>query len=172
MAPATAANRVDDPAQLLPADPPAAKRIEAKLAAFERASGVKVLLRLTPKAPPAEEDKVPGAYMRAWATRLGVAEKGVLVAYFAEEEDWRIWIGDALAARFAGKEGTVLELTKNGAIHDAKEALFAAAQATADAGLETLKKAAGAENPLRPADRVRFMAQAIVDNVMARLGPK
>lgn len=161
---------VEDPEQLLPGDPPAARRLSAKLAAFEKATGVTVLLRLQAKEPPAEEDKIPGAYMRAWATKLGTVERGVLVAYFAEEDDWRMWIGNELAAKFAGRQGTVQELTKSGAIHDAKEALFAAAKTKAEEKIVARRRAAPENKESEGADRVRFDAEAILDALIARLG--
>jgi hypothetical protein len=83
----------DDPDNLLPVSPPRAQGFNYKLANFERATGIKIVARLFSKSPPGAEDKVPGAYMRALAKKFGVAQRGAFVAYFAADEDWRVWVG-------------------------------------------------------------------------------
>ncbi len=149
-----------DPAEILP--PEARAKIAVKLAAFERSAGIRVIVEFRPKSPSEKEDEVPGAFMRGLAQRYGVAERGVLAVFFADDPDWRLWIGDALTARFAGKTGTVAELTENKAIHDAKEALFANAKAKADA-----------VDP-DPKSRRRLAAEtaALLDGLFARLSAR
>ena len=169
---AEAVAHVDDPGQLLPSDPPAAGTIEAKLADFERVSGLKVLVQFHRKSPPAEEDKVPGAYMQALAARLGVAIRGVLVVYFADEDDWRVWIGDDLTPVFVGRAGTARELTESGAIHQTKEALLTAARAAGDAAYAAWQKAAPRYRQPTPAQRLRFQTEALLDALIGRLGRK
>lgn len=148
---------VSDPAGLLP--PGVARGMETKLAAFERDTGVRLLIEFRDASPTEEEDKVPGAFMHALAQRLGVAERGVLAVYFADEPDWRLWIGDALTERFAGRKGTVAELTANKAIHDAKEAVFAATKARADA----------AEKDAKSRAHLAAEAGALLEELAARL---
>ncbi|WP_415908038.1 hypothetical protein [Oleiharenicola sp. Vm1] len=128
---AAEAPRVSDPSGVLP--PAAVAALEAQAVEFERATGVQLRVAFHAQSPTAQEDEVPGAYMKALAGRIGTAEGGVLAVYFADDPDWRLWIGDALTERFARRKGTVAELTENRAIHDAKEAVFAAAKAKADA---------------------------------------
>jgi hypothetical protein len=171
-APAGRTAHIDDTIQLLPQGMGYVEVLEGKLADFEGRSGIKIQVEFHQRSPTPEEDKVPGAYMRELSARLGVRQHGVLVVYFADDPDWRVWIGDDLAARFVGKPGTVKELTASGAIHNAKEAMFAAARAQADASLAELqKKLSGDEQPT-PAERVLAQCAALLDAVMAKLGPK
>lgn len=134
---------VDDPSGMLKADRLGAIDLESRLLEYEAKSGIRILVQFHAKSPPAAEDQVPGAYMRALAERLGTRQRGVLVVYFADDPDWRIWIGDDLAAQFAGKSGTVAELTASKAIHDVKEALLASARAKAEAAYAALPQSPG-----------------------------
>lgn len=154
---AAAPAHIDDPGRLLPADTVPA--VEAKLAAFEHEAGIRLLVRFHAKSPSEEEDKVPGAYMQALADKLGTRERGVLVVYFADEPDWRLWIGDALTARFAGQAGTVEELTANKAIHNAKEALLAEVKVQAEA----------AEKDPKSPKHLAAEVQALLDGLCQRL---
>lgn len=163
---------VDDPGNLLPIDPPARTALEEKLTRFERASGLKILVRLQAKSPSAEEDKVPGAYMRAMAGRLGVATRGVLAVYFADEDDWRVWIGDELTPVFVGRPGTAKMFTESGAMHDAKEAFLKATFAQADAAWAALQKSAPAGQAATRARKLGFQADALVDDLIGRLTKK
>ena len=114
---------LDNSAEAIPSDPAWSSALNEKLATFKAAHGITFIVRLQPKSPTAEEDKVPGAYMRSLAAKLGTAQSGIVAVYFADEDDWRLWVGDELTAKFSDKTGTPKELTKSGAIHDAKEAL-------------------------------------------------
>lgn len=164
------AHHLDDPAHLLPADRQWWASTGAKLAAFEREHGVKVLVRYHAKSPSEEEDKVPGAYMRALSTKLGTIDHGVLLVYFADDPDWRMWLSDDLTAKFAGQTGTAKELTASGAIHDAKETFFAAAKAKADAAFAAEQKAAPAGHPPAASRLLARHTDALLDGLFAKLG--
>ncbi len=161
----------DDPDKLLPVDPPRAKNFNLKLANFERSTGVKIVARLLTKSPTEAEDKVPGAYMHALAAKLGVAQRGVLAAYFADEDDWRVWIGDELTAPFLGRPVTGADLVEGAALHQAKEAFFTAARTQAGKYAEVARKLRGADHPLVPADLVKYSTDALLDALMLRLEP-
>jgi hypothetical protein len=147
---------------MLPAD--AAQSVEARLAGFEAAAGIRMIVQFHAKSPSAEEDKVPGAYMHALATKLGVARRGGLAVYFADNPDWRVWIGDELTARFAGKPGTVQELTDSGAIHNAKEAMLTAAREMAEADFKKSRAPTTAQ-------RLALQTDTLVDALAGRLKP-
>ncbi len=165
-------DHIDNTVHLLPAIPGDLEMLEGKLAEFERRSGIRVLVEFHERSPSAREDEVPGAYMHALAGRLGVGQRGVLIVYFAEESDWRVWIGDDLAPRFAGKPGTVQALTASGAIHDAKEAMLAVAHDRAEAGFAALRKnLPGDAEPPRDL-QLRLQTEALIDALIAKLGPK
>src|SRR3954466_13828336 len=77
----------DDPSGLIPTEPPRAKNFNYKLANFEHATGVRIVARLFAQAPPPADDKIPGAWMKALAEKLGVAKRGALAVYFASDDD-------------------------------------------------------------------------------------
>lgn len=158
------APHVDDPGRLLPADAAWAQGFEAKLAAFERTAGIRLVVQIHLKSPAAEEDKEPGAYMRALATKLDVIGHGVLVVYFADDPDWRVWVGDELTPRFTGKPGTAKEFTESGAMHEAKEAFLKATFAKADAAFAALPKGTAAQH-------LGLQAEALVDGLIGKLTP-
>ena len=167
-----AAAPVEDPDKLLATTPAMSAALEPKLGEFERSTGLKIVLRFNAKSPNAEEDKVPGAYMQALAKERGLAARGVLVGYFADENDWRVWIGDDLASKFVGQPGTAKALTENGAIHKVKEAMIEAAQAAGDKAFAELQKSAPADRPPEKADQVRLQAVALLDALTAKFrGP-
>lgn len=161
----SAAPRIDDPAQLLPADAAWAKALEAKLDRFEHSAGIRVLVQIHPKSPSEAEDKVAGAYMSALATKLGVIQHGVLIVYFADDPDWRMWVGDELTPAFVGKPGTAKAFTASGEMHEAKEAFFKAALAKADAAFAARPKGT-------PAQHIALQADALVDGLIAKLAPE
>ncbi len=158
----------DDPDKLLPVDPPRAKNFNFKLANFERTTGVKIVARMFAKSPATAEDKVPGAYMRALAEKLGVARHGVLVAYFADEDDWRVWIGDGLTATFLGRPAAPSDLREGGAFHDAKEAFLTAARKAGDAAFAAQQNAAPVDRPVPPAQHLKLQTDALLDALILR----
>ncbi len=163
----------DDPAKILPTEPPRAKYFNFKLANFERTTGLKIYARILAQSPTAAEDAQPGAYMRTLAEKLGTARDGALAVYFADDDSWRIWVGDTLTTRFAGRAGTVPELTASGAIHEVKEALLQAAQATGNADFKKQQEtlAATQQPPPPPGQRVKLQADAVLDRLIFKLEP-
>jgi hypothetical protein len=161
----------DDPAGLIPVDPPRAKNFNYKLANFERATGVRIVARLLKETPTAAEDAVPGAYMRALAEKLGVAKRGALAVYFAADDDWRVWIGDESTAAFFGRPATAADLADGGAFHDVKEAFLAATRDEGDAAYEKQKAAAPADRPPPPGQRLKLQTDAVLDHLILQLEP-
>jgi cyclophilin family peptidyl-prolyl cis-trans isomerase len=162
----------DDPARLLPADPPRAKNFNYKLANFERVTGGRIVARMFAKSPSPAEDKVPGAYMRALAKKLGTARRGALVAYFADEQDWRVWIGEESAAAFLGRAATPADLAPEGALHRAKEAFFNAAAEAGDLEFARQQQAAPPDKQPPPAQRLKLRTDALLDTLILKLEPK
>jgi hypothetical protein len=108
--------------------------------------------------------------MRALATQLGVIKEGVLVVYFADDPDWRVWIGDNLTPRFVGKPGDAKQFTQSGEMHNAKEAFLTASLARADAAFAALQKAAPSGAPPGLGRHLALQADALVDGLFAKLG--
>lgn len=167
------AHPFDDPEKILPLEPSRAKHFNAKLANVERTTGLKIVARLRAKSPTDAEDAQPGAFMRALAEKLGTARDGALAVYFADDDSWRVWVGDALTARFTGRPGTAAELTASGAIHEVKEAFLQAAQKRGNDDFKQQQETlAAAKQPAPPSgQRVKLQTDAILDGLIARLLP-
>ena len=161
-----------DSGQLLSAEADWMKACETKLAEYERITGIRILVQFHLKSPSEEEDRKPGAYMHGLAKKLGVDRRGVLVVYFHDDPDWRVWIGDELTNVFTGKSGTVQELTASDAIHEVKEAMLAAARVKADADIARAQKSTPGGTPLSVAQRLVCQVDALVEALQARLSPK
>jgi cyclophilin family peptidyl-prolyl cis-trans isomerase len=162
----------DDAGKLLPAEPPRAKAFNYKLANFERATGVRIVGRMLAKSPSASEDAKPGAYMSGLARKLGVAERGALAVYFAEEDDWRVWIGDESTPLFVGRAGTAKEFTDSGAMHEVKEAFLKATRERGDADYKKQKSSAPPDRQPPPAQRLKLQTDAVLDGLILKLEPK
>jgi hypothetical protein len=109
--------------------------------------------------------------MRTLAAKLGVAQRGVLVAYFADDDDWRVWIGDELTPRFVGRSGTAQEFTDSGVMHEVKEAFLQAARATGDADYARQQKTSRADQPPPPAQKLKLQTDALLDSLIFKLEP-
>ncbi len=163
----------DDPTKILPTEPPRAKAFNFKLANVERTTGLRIVARMLAKSPTAAEDGQPGAFMKALAARHRVERKGVMAAYFADEDDWRVWISDDLTSRFVGQPGTAAEFTKSGAMHEVKEAFLKQARTAGEADYVRQQKSATATNatPPLPAQRIKLHTDALLDGLILRLEP-
>ncbi|HVZ66544.1 MAG TPA: peptidylprolyl isomerase [Lacunisphaera sp.] len=162
----------DDPAGLIPRDPPRARYFNFKLANFAQATGVRIIGRLFPHSPPAAEDAVPGAYMHALAAKLGVDRRGALVAYFADEKDWRIWLSDEAADTFLGHPATPADLATEGPLHKLKTAFIDAAVAEGDAAYAHTQKESPPDRPPPPAQQLKLQVDALLDHLILKLEPK
>ncbi len=161
----------DDPGLLLPTEPPRARAFNYKLANVERATGLRIVARLLAKSPSAAEDAQPGAYMRALAAKLGTAQRGALAVYFADENDWRVWIGDKSAAAFVGRAGTAAEFTESGLMHEVKEAFLQQAEAKGTADFAKQQRAATADKQPSPRQRLKLHTDALLDGLIMKLEP-
>jgi cyclophilin family peptidyl-prolyl cis-trans isomerase len=162
----------DDPQHLLPAEPPRAKNFNYKLANVERATGVKIRARLFAQSPAAAADAAPGQFMRTLARQLGTEHAGATVAYFADEKDWRVWIGDASTSAFLGRRATAADLGDDGAFHAAKDAFLAAAQTAGDQAYAAQKKSAPPATPPPPAQQLKLQTDALLDAIITKLETK
>jgi len=162
----------DDQDNLLPVSPPRAQGFNYKLANFERTTGIKIVARMFAKAPPADEDKIPGAIMRALAQKHGVAQRGAFVAYFAADNDWRVWIGDESTPAFLGRPTSAKDLVVEGAFHEAKEAFLKNVQVAGDAAFIAQQKAAPPDKPVAANQRLKLQTDALLDGLIFKLEPR
>jgi cyclophilin family peptidyl-prolyl cis-trans isomerase len=162
----------DDPDRLLPQDVPRAKNFNFKLANFERITGVKIAGRMFAPAPTAAEDAQPGQFMKALAARLGTLDHGAVAAYFAADDDWRVWLSDEAANIFLGHSASAADLAPDGALHRVKTAFMDAAIAAGNAAYEKQKQAAPPDQQPPPAQRLKLQTDAILDGLILKLEPK
>ena len=168
----TATSHFADPDNLLPSDPPRAKNFNYKLANFERTTGLRIAARVFAKSPTAAEDHAPGAFMKALAAQLGVTTRGAVAAYFADDNDWRVWLVGDSTTPFFGRVATPAELADGAAFHDVKEAFVKAAQAEGDAAYELQNKNAPADKQPPTGQRIKLQTDAILDALILKLDPK
>lgn len=163
-----ASSHLVDPGHLFAGGAEAAATVEAKLRAFEQSSGIRIVVEFHEKSPAPDEDKEPGQYMRALFSRLGLNQRGVVAVYFADDPDWRIWLGDELTPVFVGKPGDAKTFTENDEMHNAKEAFLAATWAAADAAWALRSPS----NPATPAEKAAGQTTALVDGLIRKLAPR
>lgn len=96
----------EDPDHLLAVDPPRAKNFNFKLGNFERAAGVRIRARLYAHFRAGPDGGDPGSLTQTLAARMGMDREGVFAAYFADRDEWSLWIGMGSIGAFAGRPGS------------------------------------------------------------------
>lgn len=165
-------SHVDDAKGLIPAALGWESKWEGQLGAAEQRSGVRLLVQFHATSPSEKEDAKPGAYMHGLATKLGVAKTGVLAVWFADEKEWRVWVGDGLASKFAGKSGTAEELTASGAMHAAKEIFLALVEKLTRRRLADASSSLPAGQSLTTAQELGLRGDAMVTGLLAKFAPQ
>ena len=94
----TTTNHIHDPDNVVSGNAEFVREIESRLTEFESKTVIRVVVRYHTKLPSDEEDSEPGAFMRKLASQVGVLENGILEVYFANADEWRVWIGNQLTA--------------------------------------------------------------------------
>jgi cyclophilin family peptidyl-prolyl cis-trans isomerase len=153
----------DDPAGVLPADPPRAKNFNLKLNNFQRATGQRIYARVYPTFTPTGEKETPAPFAQKLARSLGIHQNGVLAVYFADKDQWYVWVGDNLAGTFNPDRQRIT---------DVKNALYTSVKARAAEYTGLARKARGAADPLQPADLAKFSVDAMLDLLIFRFEPK
>jgi len=161
----------DDPENLLPAQPPRARNFNFKLANYERATGVRILARLVAKYEPETPGQRPGSYVGVIARRLNLATSDILAIHFADIDQWGVWFGEDRLAQLMGRSGTVKEFMRDGALHQAKQALIAAAQAQAAVFLAEAEAATPPDKPLTDAQKLKLKVDGMVDALIQKFEP-
>lgn len=154
----------DDPDGVLPAEPPRARAFDLKLANVKRATGAIIYARVFEKFTPKTPAQRPGNLARTLARQLAIGDDAVLAVYFADTQQWGLWIGDQLVPHFMGRPGTVQEFTKGGAFHEAKQAFLAAAKAHSD------ELIAHAQNtgPVSPSFKTKLVIDGVIDALILK----
>jgi len=158
-----ATTHFDDPAKVLPTEVPRAKNFNYKLANFQRATGQRLYARVYPTFTPTEEAKTPAPFVQQLAKTLGIHKNGVLAAYFADKDQWYVWVGDDLMPMFNPEKQRTMEV---------KNALYKAVKAKAAGYTELARAARGPDNPLTPADLAKYSVDAMLDLLIFQFEPK
>lgn len=158
-----ATTHFDDPAKVLPTEVPRAKNFNFKLANFQRATGRQIYARVYPAFTPTEEAKTPAPFTQQLAKSLGIHQSGVLAVYFADKDQWYVWVGDDLMPVFNPDRRKTM---------DVKNALYQAVKAKAAAYTELARAARGPDNPLKPADLAKYSVDAMLDLLIFQFEPK
>jgi hypothetical protein len=107
--------------------------------------------------------------MRGLAAKSGTLERGAVVAYFADEAEWRVWLGDGSTSAFVGEPGTAAGFTASGRMHEVKEAFLQSVAAAGDAEFGRQQRAAPADRPLPKNQRLKLQTDALLDRLIFRL---
>jgi hypothetical protein len=161
----------DDPDRLLPAEPPRAKYFNYQLANFQRATGQRIAARLFAKAPVSNPDEI-GKYLRSLAQTVGVDKNGALAVFFADRNEWRLWIGDEWLALFVGNPAAKASDIAQPQIHEAKQAYLAEARSNADRLIEDAAKRTPSGRPLAENQKLKLWTDAVVDGLILKFEPK
>jgi cyclophilin family peptidyl-prolyl cis-trans isomerase len=159
----------DDPDKILPQDVPRARNFNFKLTNFERFTGRKIRARVFKAFTPATAGQKLGQFHAALARQLGVEPEGVLVSYFAELDQWMLWIGDQWLPAFMGRAGSREEFLAGDALMRRKQEFFASAKARA-AEAAARQRAEGRE--VSDAQLLKLTVDEVLDALILLYEPK
>ena len=158
-----------DPDKILPQDVPRAKNFNFKLANFERFTGRKIRARVFKAFKPETEGQKLGQFNSALARQLGVEPGGVLVSYFADLDQWVVWIGESWLPGFMGRDGSREEFLAGDGLMRRKQELFTAAKARA-AEAAARQRAEGRE--VSDAQLLKLTVDEVLDALILLYEPK
>ncbi len=160
----------EDPDRLLPLDPPRARHFDFKLANFERFTGIPLYVHLRAKYEPEYPEQRPGRAARDLVRRLALPPGASLALYFADTDEWGLWIGEDQVARFLNHPEAA-PADANAALRPAKHAFLAAVRAQAAAFVATAEATATPDRPLTDAQRIKLKVDAMVDALLVMFEP-
>ena len=161
----------DDPEQLLPTEPPRARAFQFKLANYDRATGMKIYARVVSKFTAEKPNQKPGSLAGSLAKQLKLPPTAVLAVYFVDIAKWGLWIGDDQLAHFVGHPGTLQELMKDGALHQAKQDFLTTAKTLGDQYTVEAAKAAAPDKPLTDGQKIKYQVDAVIDGLIVKFEP-
>jgi cyclophilin family peptidyl-prolyl cis-trans isomerase len=163
----------DDPEGILPTEPPRALAFQRKLANFERATGKKIYARMLKHYTPAAPGQRIGAAAVAIARQIGLPADSVLAVYFADLDQWVLWIGDDYLPAFTGKTAAEMPaFVRDNGLHPLKQEFIAGARRNGDAAIADAIHHAPADQPVPPAQKIKLHTDAILDALIFKFEPK
>lgn len=162
-----------DPDGLLPVEVPRALYFNYQLANFERATGLRIFIRVIGKYKQASPGQRPGTYTGNQARQLGFTDHGIVAMWFADRGKWGLWIGDHELPMLMGRDGTIREYMQGSGLHQAKQALIKAAEDRAvDMIREDEEQAVAKGKTLAENDRVKNRVNAMIETLFNRFEPR
>lgn len=150
----------DDASNLLPTAPPRARAFAAKLANIERFTGLRLYVRIFARREVEDRDAKPGQIAQRLAQQFGAENSGMVAAYFADRDEWALWISDPLLPKFN---------PGGGPLHDAKQTFIAAARERAGVIIAELNRDAPPGSPIGDAQKLKLVTDEIIDGAIALL---
>ena len=156
------ANHFDDPDRVLPQDVPRAKNFNFKLENFERFTGQRIYARTYATFTPTGEVQTPAPFVQQLAKSLRIDQNGVLAVYFADKDQWQVWVGGDLMPQFNPGHLKTMEV---------KTALYTAVKALAAKYTREARQTRGPDQPLTPADAAKYSVDAMLDLLIFQFEP-
>lgn len=150
----------DDPSNLLPGSPPRARAFAAKLANVERFTGLRLHVRIFARRDVEDQEAKPGQIAKRLAQQFGAETDGMVAAYFADRDEWALWIGDKLLPRFN---------PGGGSLHDAEQAFIAAARGRAEALIAEFNRGGAPGAMIDDAQKLKLVTDEVIDGAIAVL---
>ena len=150
----------DDPSNLLPGSPPRARAFAAKLANVERFTGLRLHVRIFARRDVEDQEAKPGQIAKRLAQQFGAETDGMVAAYFADRDEWALWIGDKLLPRFN---------PGGGSLHDAEQAFIAAARGRAEALIAEFNRGGAPGAMIDDAQKLKLATDEVIDGAIAVL---
>ena len=151
-----------DPDGLLPADPPRARYFNYQLANFERATGLRIYARVYRSFPADRPDDTVAGFGSRLARELGFQQRGALALYFADRDEWSLWIGDLQLAAFNPRRLRPPER---------KQEFIAAARVRAAVTQAYVQKMLDPDKPLTGAQQLTLLTNEVIGGLMELLEP-
>ncbi len=159
----------DDPDKILPTEWDRAKHFNFKLVNFDRFTGIKLAARVFAKPPASAQGGGLDAYLQKEAARLGVAGRGALAIYFANEDKWHIRIGGASVQHFLQTNALSEKSSPAPSVDVALREVLEAASARAAQAIATLQARLTPEDPMTDGRRIKLKTDAVLDGLIFKL---
>lgn len=159
----------DDPDKILPKEWDRAKHFNYKLVNFERFTGLKLAARVLARRPAAAQgDKLDG-YLRQEAGRLGVARRGALAIFVADEDKWHIRIGEKSVSHFLNTDSVGEKSARAASVDAALQKLLEAASERSARSIATMVARLTPDDPMTDGRRIKLKTDAVLDGLIFKL---
>jgi cyclophilin family peptidyl-prolyl cis-trans isomerase len=162
----------DDPDKILPTEWNRAKTFNFKLANFERFTGTKLVARVFAKPPISAEGGKLDEWLESEASRLGVAKRGALAVYFADQDKWYLKIGIESVAQFISTTPIGEKSLSKKSLGEAEQEFLDACRARGAEFIATAVANATPDKPLANGQKIKLKVDAVLDGLIFKLEPR